>query len=226
MYAVAKPPTEARDSSDVRATGAVVSAAASKLQRPRRRCDTQPASPSTCAGRARSGPPSARLPDRQTGLYTICQIAGEGLNLRLFRDGTPVEGAVRMQLRRCRVRGVTLVEVLIVVAIMSLIAGAVAIFAVPHFKKTQLKAAQHDTMTLVQVVDTYRLSRPEAEKECPTFEQLKQYQAVRANQSLVDPWQRPYRIVCDGAQFGVTSSGPDGVAGNDDDIWAGAQLAK
>lgn len=122
---------------------------------------------------------------------------------------------------RRRARGVTLVEVLIVVAILSLIAGSVALFAVPRLIAARIQVAQNDARTLIQVVELHRMSRPEASGECPTFEALKASTALKADQNTSDPWRHPYRILCDGMAITVVSEGPDGVAGNDDDIWAG-----
>lgn len=106
---------------------------------------------------------------------------------------------------------------------MSLIAGAVAVFAVPRFFESQVKAAQNDVRTLVEAVETYRLVQTDTAGDCPTTEQLRQRQIVRGEQTLVDPWRRPYRIVCHAGGIGAVSSGPDRTDGTDDDIWAGAR---
>lgn len=132
----------------------------------------------------------------------------------------------KLNLRRRLSRGVTLVEVLIVVAILSLIAGGVAIYAVPKFQQAQKDTAKTDTKTLVQVVDTYKLNHPGSGAECPTIEALKADKALKPDQNTNDPWGKPYRIVCSGDLYGVVSSGPDGKEGNEDDIWAGEKPAK
>ncbi len=69
-----------------------------------------------------------------------------------------------------KARGVTLVEVLIVVAILALIAGGVAIFAIPKFQQAQKDTAKTDCKTLVQVVETFKLNHPAAITDCPTVE--------------------------------------------------------
>ena len=123
-------------------------------------------------------------------------------------------------------RGVTLVEVLIVVAILSLIAGGVAIYAIPKFQQAQKDTAKTDCKTLVQVVETFKLNHPAASSECPTVEALKNDKSLKADQNTNDPWGKPYRIICQGEEFGVTSAGPDGKEGSEDDIWAGAKPTK
>jgi len=123
-------------------------------------------------------------------------------------------------------RGVTLVEVLIVVAILSLIAGGVAIFAIPKFQQAQKDTAKTDCKTLVQVVETWKLNHPGATTECPTVEALKNDKALKSDQNTNDPWGKPYRITCSGEDFGASSAGPDGKEGSEDDIWAGAKPTK
>jgi len=81
--------------------------------------------------------------------------------------------------------------------------------------------AKTDTKTLVQVVDTFKLNHPGAGAECPTTADLKAERALEPDQNTNDPWGRPYRIVCSGDLYGVMSSGPDGTAGTEDDVWAG-----
>lgn len=130
--------------------------------------------------------------------------------------------------RRARknARGVTLVEVLIVVAILSLIAGGVAIFAVPQFNKARIDTAKNDTKALQGAVETWKINKPGSASECPTVETLKNDKALKADQNTNDPWGKPYRIVCSGDDFGVISSGPDGKDGTEDDIVAGMKPTK
>jgi general secretion pathway protein G len=123
-------------------------------------------------------------------------------------------------------RGVTLVEVLIVVAILSLIAGGVAIFAIPRFQQAQKDTAKTDTKTLIQVVETWKLNHPGTGGACPTIEDLKNDKALKADQNTNDPWGKPYKIVCTGEDYGVMSPGPDGKEGSEDDIWSGTKPAK
>lgn len=121
--------------------------------------------------------------------------------------------------------GVTLVEVLIVVAILALIAGGVAIFAIPKFQQAQKDQAKTDAKTLVSVLEAWKLNAPGV-TDCPTVEKLKADKALKADQKTEDPWGKPYKIVCVDQDFGVVSSGPDQKEGSEDDIWAGAKPVK
>ena len=123
-------------------------------------------------------------------------------------------------IRRRRRRGVTLVEVLIVVAILALIAGGVAIFAIPQFQKAQKEQAKLDTQTLSGAIDLWRVNASAPVDDCPTVEKLRADKAIKPEQKTDDPWGRPYKIVKN-AETGaciVMSSGPDGKEGNEDDI--------
>ena len=66
------------------------------------------------------------------------------------------------QARRAR-RGVTLVEVLIVVAIIAMVAGGVAVFALPKYKEAQIKNAE----TGARIVRTARSRYPSADSAVP-----------------------------------------------------------
>jgi general secretion pathway protein G len=120
---------------------------------------------------------------------------------------------------RRRARGVTLVEVLIVVAILALIAGAVAIYAIPRFVKAQQDTAVTGVHTLRGIVDQWRLSRPDRASTCPTAELLVTDQMVR--ELPRDPWQHPYRFTCEAGAIAITSDGPDGRPGTEDDLGEG-----
>src|SRR5438105_3523069 len=57
-------------------------------------------------------------------------------------------------------RGVTLIEILIVLAIIGLIAGGVAVVAVPQFEKARVTQAKQDVGRLQQAVELWRSQNP------------------------------------------------------------------
>jgi general secretion pathway protein G len=123
--------------------------------------------------------------------------------------------------RRAVARGVTLVEVLIVVAILALIAGGVAMYAIPRFIEAQKKTAETDTKALLSVVEAWRLTHTTG--ECPTVDRLRVDRALPPDRRVDDPWGTPYAIVCSEGGDGVSSRGPDRKDATDDDIWAGTR---
>ena len=57
----------------------------------------------------------------------------------------------------------TLIEIMVVLAIIGLIMGGVAIFAFQQFEDSKLKTTAKDIATLSQSVEMYRLSK----NKCP-----------------------------------------------------------
>lgn len=117
--------------------------------------------------------------------------------------------------KRALKRGVTLVEILIVLAIVGLIAGGVAIYAVPKFKEGQIKTAHNNGKLLQPIADAWRAGH---QNECPTIQRLKEEREVAATTDINDPWGHPYQIRCDDKDTIIVSWGPDGKEGTQDDI--------
>jgi general secretion pathway protein G len=113
-------------------------------------------------------------------------------------------------------RGVTLFEVLIVVAILAMVAGGVAVFALPQFQKARVKTATAGCRTIRQAVNTWKMD-PE-NTSCPSVSQLIEEKILDKGTNTSDPWNQPYAIQCTEDDVVVTSSGPDKKKGTSDDI--------
>jgi general secretion pathway protein G len=119
------------------------------------------------------------------------------------------------RIRRAASRGVTLVEVLIVVAIMALIGGTVGFVVLPKMQQARVDSATTNARKIRQVATQYLALRG---GECPTVEKLVSEKELDAENNE-DPWGKPYKIDCsDGSDILVTSAGPDGQEGSADDI--------
>ena len=118
-------------------------------------------------------------------------------------------------LRRALSRGVTLIEILIVLAIVGLIAGGVAVVAVPKYQESQKNQAKIDARTIHPIAEKYRVDHPGV---CPTVEQLRAEKELSAASKITDPWDTPYKIVCNDEDIYVTSFGPDKKENTNDDI--------
>jgi general secretion pathway protein G len=118
-------------------------------------------------------------------------------------------------LRRAASRGVTLIEILIVLAIVGLIAGGVAVVAVPKYQESQKNQAKIDARTIHPVAEKYKVDHPGV---CPTVEQLRAEKELSAASKITDPWDSPYKIVCGDDDIYVTSFGPDKKENTNDDI--------
>ena len=125
--------------------------------------------------------------------------------------------------KRARARGVTLVEVLIVVAIMALISGGVGFMVMSHFQKAKIDAASSETRSIRQAVIAYRAFKNV--DACPSLDDLIAARSVDA-EDADDPWDSPYEVSCDDLEVIVRSAGPDRQLGSDDDIAAGLVPAR
>jgi len=119
------------------------------------------------------------------------------------------------RLRRALSRGVTLVEILIVLAIVGLIAGGIAVYAVPKFQQAQKDNTKNSLKALHAVVEAWRANHG---NECPTIQRLKDEKELAASSDINDAWGSTYKIQCDDDSTTVISFGPDKKEGSQDDI--------
>jgi general secretion pathway protein G len=122
---------------------------------------------------------------------------------------------VRRRLRQAALRGVTLVEVLIVVAIMAMLAGGVAFALLPKFGDTQNKVAAQGATEVRRMVQTYQIDKG---GDCPSLAQLRKEGLMDKAGTTADPWGSPYQIRCDDNEIYVLSLGKDKKKGTPDDI--------
>ncbi|MDB4994131.1 MAG: hypothetical protein JWM74_1563 [Myxococcaceae bacterium] len=118
--------------------------------------------------------------------------------------------------RRALSRGVTLIEILIVLAIVGLIAGGIAVYAIPKFQQAQKDSTKTSAMALHQVVESWRLMHT---SECPTADRLKAEKELSAASKTTDAWDGPFKIDCmEDGEVSVISFGPDKKENTPDDI--------
>lgn len=133
-------------------------------------------------------------------------------------DHQAARGGRRLRRRAPRAqRGVTLVEVLIVVAIMAVIAGGATLLVFPQFNKAKIEAAVVGASTIKQAAELY-MNLDATGDECPTIQDLVQSKKIDS-QKTDDPWGKPYRIVCgEGGDINVVSDGKDRKESTEDDV--------
>lgn len=117
---------------------------------------------------------------------------------------------------RAALRGVTLVEILIVVAIIAMVASGVAVFALPKFKEAQKKTAETGARVIRSAIQDWQ--RVNNESTCPTMSQLVQEKNIDSAANTDDPWGEAYILTCTEDDVVVTSKGPDKKKGTADDI--------
>jgi general secretion pathway protein G len=109
------------------------------------------------------------------------------------------------RLRRAAARGVTLVEVLIVVAIMAVIAGGVTVVAFPQFRKAKVDTAMVGCHAVKNAADLYQNLEASGD-QCPTIQDLVRTKKIDGAHTE-DPWGMPYRIDCSSGEIRVCSNG-------------------
>ncbi len=120
------------------------------------------------------------------------------------------------RMRRAVERGVTLVEVLIVVAIIAMVASGVAVFALPKYKEAQIKQAETGARVIRGAIQNWQ--RVNNEVTCPTISQLVQEKEIDSATNTQDPWAQDYILQCTDDDVIVASNGPDKKRGTPDDI--------
>ncbi len=122
--------------------------------------------------------------------------------------------------RRAAEAGMTLIEIMVVVAIIGLVMGGVTVVAFNQFKKAQQKQAKADVKNLKSAIEHWRLDNtsdpcPKSLNELVTGKYLPK--------PPKDPWGEDFIYLCPGQGpdgFDLASKGPDRKPGTDDDIKA------
>ena len=112
-------------------------------------------------------------------------------------------------------RGVTLVEILIVLAIIAMIAGGVAVVAVPKLEQARVDTTKTNLRVLLPAAEMYRSNNS---GECPTVTMLQQKKEISSTSETKDPWGTNYKIICDEDETRVVSFGKDKKENTPDDI--------
>jgi general secretion pathway protein G len=127
-----------------------------------------------------------------------------------------LENALARAHARRQAAGVTLVEVLIVVAIMAMLASGVTFAILPKYKEAQISTARTSARVMRRAVQDWQ--RVNNEVSCPSISQLVEGKHLDSGTELNDPWGQPFTLSCTDEEVFVQSNGPDKKQGTTDDI--------
>ncbi|HEX4381412.1 MAG TPA: type II secretion system protein GspG [Myxococcales bacterium] len=114
--------------------------------------------------------------------------------------------------KKSRARGMTLIEIMVVLVILGLIAGAIGYNVFGQLREAQNKAAKLDLKAISNGVDLYHVETG----QWP--DSLTQLVPKFVREIHKDPWGGEYSYVRSGEGYNVYSFGPDKAQGGGDDI--------
>ena len=128
-------------------------------------------------------------------------------------------------LGRRRRRGLTLIEILVVVTILGLIAGIVGITVANQLEEAKIDTANVQMKNIGEALELYKIK---FNRYPNTAEGLQSLTKPPENKKPLmevipkDPWDAEFIFVCPGqhnpSKFDLQSKGPDGIADSEDDI--------
>lgn len=115
-----------------------------------------------------------------------------------------------------RARGVTLFEVLVVVAILALASSGVAFAALAILERVKIREAEKSARVVRAGVKTWWTLQ--GDPGCPTVDDLIREGILDRDSTRADPWGQAWRIECLERDATIVSLGPDRKAETEDDI--------
>ena len=121
-----------------------------------------------------------------------------------------------MTKKRRRARGMTLVEIIVVITILALIMGAVAVAVIPQLEQSRIDRAKLDIGNIQSALKIYYAKKGSYPDTGAGLKALVDGQMLE--KIPMDPWEQPYNYLLEGNKPIISSSGPDRQSGGSDDI--------
>lgn len=117
--------------------------------------------------------------------------------------------------RRQAQRGMTLIEIMVVIVIIGVLGAALAYNVFGYLKESKVDAAKIQLRTVYDAVHLYEARHDSVESLAALTEG--KTAPLKAEQ-LKDPWQKELTMSGEGDDLQICSSGPDKKSGTEDDL--------
>ena len=130
----------------------------------------------------------------------------------------------KRQLRRKISRGMTLIEIMVVITLLGIIAASVGVAAVNMLESGQIDTARTQAHEIAKSMDSFRVLHGKYPSTSEGIEVLVNPPKGKPimEREPKDPWNNPYQYLRPGSHnpnsFDIKSNGPDGQEGGGDDI--------
>ena len=118
--------------------------------------------------------------------------------------------------QRRRSRGMTLIEIMVVITILGLIAAAVGVAVIPQLNQARIDRARLDIKNIQNAMKLYYTKKGNYPDTATGLRGLVEMQALEAIPR--DPWNNEYTYLNEGGKPVIVSYGADGTSGGGDDI--------
>ncbi|MDB4278305.1 type II secretion system GspH family protein [Deltaproteobacteria bacterium] len=122
----------------------------------------------------------------------------------------------RHAIRRNARRGFTLLEIMVVIALISLLTTGVAVGALKMLRDAEDEQARTNAAALAAAAEAFIIGH--GSEECPTPEEMQRDGVLSSRSKTEDPWGTPYRIVCETDSAIAISAGRDRTFDTSDDV--------
>ena len=127
--------------------------------------------------------------------------------------------------RRAPARGMTLIEIMVVILILGMVASLVAVAVIPQFEQAKIDTTRLQIRNFAQALDHYKIrfgKYPGTAEGLESLTNPPKNVKPFLNEIPKDPWGTDYVYVSPGvsskAGYDIESYGPDGSDGGGDDI--------
>jgi general secretion pathway protein G len=122
----------------------------------------------------------------------------------------------RHAIRRAPTRGFTLLEIMVVIALISLLTTGVAVGALKMLRDAEDEQAKTNAAALAAAAEAFIIGH--GSEECPAPEEMQRDGVLSSRSKTEDPWGTPYRIVCEPDSAIAISAGRDRTFDTGDDV--------